>query len=102
MGDTLPAEASRGRLFDLLCIASLDGYFKNINPAFTRVLGYRAEDLPSKGFIEFVHPDDREATFAAVEQLAQGLDIVDFENRYRAADESWRWLAWKPRKTSML
>jgi len=61
-GDTLPAEASLGRLFDLLCIAGLDGYFKNINPAFTRVLGYRAEDLLSKGFIEFVHPEDRHPT----------------------------------------
>ena len=98
-GDAFPAEASLGRLFDLsldlLCIAGLDGYFKYINPAFTRVLGYRAEDLLSKAFIEFVHPDDREATLAAVEQLARGLDIVDFENRYRAADQSWRWLAWR-------
>lgn len=80
---------------DLLCIAGLDGYFKHVNPAFTRALGYQQEDLLSKAFIEFVHPDDHESTFAAVAQLAEGLDVVDFENRYLAADGSWRWLAWR-------
>ena len=37
------------------------------------VLGYRSEDLLSKAFIEFVHPDDREATLAAVNQLEFSL-----------------------------
>jgi len=98
-GDALPAKEKLERLFDLsldmLCVAGLDGYFKHVNPAFGRTLGYRDEDLLSKAFIEFVHPDDRADTIGAVEQLAQGLDIVDFENRYRAADGTWRWLAWR-------
>ncbi|MGD8328300.1 MAG: PAS domain-containing sensor histidine kinase [Acidobacteriota bacterium] len=98
-GGAIPSEENLRRLFDLsldlLCVAGLDGYFKHINPAFTRALGYRAEDLLSKAFVEFVHPEDQAATIAAVEQLAQGLDIVDFENRYRAADGTWRWLAWR-------
>ncbi len=94
-----PAVGDLERLFnmslDLLCIAGLDGYFKHLNPAFTTALGYQEEDLLSKGFIEFVHPDDHASTFAAVAQLAEGLDVVDFENRYLAADGSWRWLAWR-------
>ena len=94
-----PAKEELDRLFsmslDLLCIAGIDGYFKHVNPAFTRTLGYRQKDLLSKAFIEFVHPEDHENTMAAVEQLAQGLDVVDFENRYRAADGAWRWLAWR-------
>ena len=94
-----PARAELDRLFDmsldLLCIAGLDGYFKHVNPAFTRALGYQPEDLLRKAFIEFVHPDDREGTLREVERLAQGQDVVDFENRYRAADGSWRWLAWR-------
>jgi len=98
-GGGIPTPVELERLFnmslDLVCIAGLDGYFKHINPAFTRTLGYREEDLLSKAFVEFVHEDDHEATFAAVAQLAEGLDVVDFENRYLAADGAWRWLAWR-------
>jgi PAS domain S-box-containing protein len=94
-----PNEGDLDLLFDLsldlLCVAGLDGFFKRVNPAFSRVLGYRTEDLLSRAFVEFVHPDDQDATVAATEQLAHGQDVVDFENRYRAADGSWLWLEWR-------
>jgi len=97
--DRLPTPAELERLFnmslDMVCIAGLDGFFKHVNPAFTRTLGYREEDLLSKAFVEFVHPDDVEPTNAEVMRLAEGLDTVDFENRYLAADGTWRWLEWK-------
>jgi PAS domain S-box-containing protein len=80
---------------DLLCVAGTDGYFKQINPAFERVLGYEAEELLRCSFLEFVHPDDRADTLAAIDQLSRGLPVVDFQNRYLAKDGQYRWLAWR-------
>src|SRR5213593_4236755 len=80
---------------DLLCIANTDGFFTRVNPAFERVLGYSREELLSRRFIEFVHPDDWPGTLREMANLKEGLPVVDFENRYRARDGTYRWLAWR-------
>jgi PAS domain S-box-containing protein len=80
---------------DMLCIAGPDGFFKRINPAFERILGWTAEELLSRSFLEFVHPDDREKTEAVIEELAQGIPTVAFENRYQCADGSWKIISWR-------
>lgn len=82
---------------DLCCIAGFDGCFKCMNEAWQDVLGHSIETLMARPFLEFVHPDDREATTLAAEQLAHGLEVVSFANRYRHADGSYRWLLWKCR-----
>lgn len=81
---------------DLLCIASsADGRFIRVNPAWTEVLGWSEAELTSSAFIEFVHADDRDATVAATARLAAGATVVDFENRYRHKDGTYRWLNWR-------
>jgi PAS domain S-box-containing protein len=83
---------------DLIATASFDGYFTRVNPAFTRTLGYTQEELVARPFLDFVHPDDREATLAAVaEQTQAGHEVLAFQNRYRAKDGSYRWLEWTSR-----
>jgi PAS domain S-box-containing protein len=79
---------------DLLCIAGLDGYFKRVNPAVVRTLGYSEEELLSRPFLDFVHPDDLERSIEVVEALARGEQVVQFENRTRCRDGSFRWLQW--------
>jgi PAS domain S-box-containing protein len=79
---------------DLLCIAGFDGYFKRVNPAWQRVLGYSPEELLARPYIEFIHPDDRHATAKEATRLATGEEVVYFENRYLHKDGTWRWLLW--------
>ncbi|MBV9080925.1 MAG: PAS domain S-box protein, partial [Elusimicrobia bacterium] len=79
---------------DLMCVATADGYFERANDAWQRVLGYSIEELQSRPYIEFVHPDDRQATTAAAGRLAGNSEVVLFENRFRAKDGSYHWLVW--------
>lgn len=79
---------------DLHCIASIDGYFCHVNPAFETVLGHGEAELLSQPFMEFVHPDDIEKTTEALESLSQGTSVVAFENRYRCSDGSYKILQW--------
>ncbi len=80
---------------DMLCIAGTDGYFKRVNPAFERTLGWDTTTLVSKSFLEFVHPDDRPATTRELDKLARGIPSISFENRYRCADGSYKTLMWR-------
>jgi putative two-component system response regulator len=83
---------------DLVSTASFSGYFVQLNPAWKHVLGFELDALKRRPFLEFVHPDDVEASRAAVEsQAGSGEHLFNFQNRYRCADGSYRWLEWTSR-----
>ncbi len=95
---TAQAEGDLGPFFaqslDPLCVGGLDGFFKLVNPAWTALLGWAPEELRARAFIEFVHPDDRQATLAELARLAGGAEISRFDSRFRHRDGSHRWLRW--------
>ena len=78
----------------LVCVAGLDGYYKQVNATFERVLGYREEESLSRPFIEFIHPDDHAMARMHLESLAAGEVLVNFEDRNICKDGSYRWLSW--------
>jgi len=79
---------------DMLCIAGTDGYFKRVNPAFERTLGWTTDALLEHPFMDLVHPDDVPATVAEIGKLEQGIPTISFENRFRCADGTYRRLRW--------
>lgn len=82
---------------DLLCTATFEGWFIHLNGSWEDALGWAREELMSKPFLEFVHPDDREKTAAEAARIATGEYTVSFRNRYRHKNGDWRWIEWSSR-----
>jgi len=80
---------------DLLSIAGRDGYFRRVNRAWERVLGYPLPELYKLSWAELVHPDDQARTLAEFARANKTkTTMMFFENRYRHRDGSYRWLEW--------
>jgi PAS domain S-box-containing protein len=92
------AEEERDRLFnhsvDMLCIAGFDGRLQQVNPAWTKCLGWAEAELTHRPMLELIHPDDRAATLASRSHIQQGNPSVGFENRYQHKNGTYRWLSW--------
>ena len=82
---------------DMLCVLGFDGYFKRLNRAWERTLGFTIAELRSRPFYEFVHPDDRARTLNQNGDVRGGGRALGFENRYLCKDGSFRWLRWNAR-----
>src|SRR5690348_2112353 len=97
-GAARPREEHLEQLFslslDLLCVAGADGYFKLLNPAWEKTLGYSLAELLEHPYLDFIHPQDREPSSNAARQLLGGSQLIFFENRFRCKDGSYRWMLW--------
>lgn len=91
-------EKERDRFFslplDMFCIIGFNGYFQRLNPSWETTLGYNRSDLMQQPFLEFVHPEDRQATLVEMNALMNETPSRYFENRYRCQNGSYRWLGW--------
>jgi PAS domain S-box-containing protein len=93
------ARRDRDRFFeltaDLVCVADADGRLVLASPSWQRVLGYPVSEITSRPLVDFMHPDDREATLAGLASALVGTGrAYSFQNRYRSADGNYRWLEW--------
>jgi PAS domain S-box-containing protein len=79
---------------DMLARATFEGYFDRVNDQWTKVLGWTREELTSRPYTDFVHPDDVGSTDEETAALAEGGVTVEFVNRYRTKAGGWRWLEW--------
>jgi PAS domain S-box-containing protein len=104
MNETLEAQVrertlQRDRMWtlsaDIMMVSDRDGKILAVNPAWTRVLGWREDELVGASFLDFIHPEDVERTRCERRTFEQSQSIHRFENRYRARDGSIVWLSWK-------
>jgi len=80
---------------DLFCIADTDGNFRRLNTQWEKSLGYTIAELEGQRFLDFVHPDDMQATLDAISDLASQKEVLNFTNRYRHRDGTYRWIEWR-------
>jgi len=80
---------------DLLCIADTEGHFVKVNKAWEDILGYSKEDLETRKFLDFVHPDDMPLTLDAIGRLSEQKTVSGMVNRYKAKEGDYRWIEWK-------
>lgn len=80
---------------DLFCIANTSGKFLRLNKEWENVLGYSILEIENRYFMEFVHPEDIEATQNILNQLNEQSAVPNFINRYRCKNGEYRWIEWK-------
>lgn len=79
---------------DMIDVANKEGYFISINPAVTKILGYTQEEFLSQSYFDFIHPDDINRTDNEKHTLFKNIDTLDFVNRYRSKDGTYKWIEW--------
>lgn len=79
---------------ELVATCGFDGYFKQLNGAWEPTLGWKPEELLPNPFLDFVHPDDREAVVEEVNRLAEGETTAEFRLRALTKDGGVRWTEW--------
>jgi PAS domain S-box-containing protein len=83
---------------DLFAILGREATFLDVNPAWTRVLGWSRDELLRMGPVALVHPDDVEKTLAAASAHATPESALQgFESRFRTKDGGYRILRWSGR-----
>ncbi|MFS0774014.1 PAS domain-containing protein [Sphingomonas sp. 1P08PE] len=80
---------------DLLSVIDMSTtVIEAVNPAWTAALGWQQGEIEGRSYLDFLHPDDRDASRDAFERVRAGQAVLRFENRYRTRDGEWRWLSW--------
>jgi len=79
---------------DMLTVAGTDGFYKRLNPRWAEVLGWSEQELRSRPWRAFVHPDDLDASDHAEQTIRNGQPVYSFQNRYIAKNGRIRVLSW--------
>jgi len=79
---------------DLISIMDDTGKLKQINSAWSRVLGIDETELKNTEIRSLLHPDDIEKTFSTLRSAGKSQEMLTLINRYRAINGSYRFIRW--------
>ena len=82
---------------DVICTIDNEGKFVKVSKASSKIWGYEPEELEGKAYIDLVHSDDIEKTNKVAEEIMSGVNVTNFENRYRRKDGSVVPIIWSAR-----
>lgn len=69
--------------------------FVEVNPMLSAITGYDREELTSREFLDFVHPDDHDRAIGRADAIrSRGGVVKDFSVRYVRKDGEVRWIEW--------
>jgi PAS domain S-box-containing protein len=97
-GQVAARSAERARLWnlsqDMLARADYGGMMSAVSPAWQQVLGWNEQELLSRGYASFMHPEDEPQTLAAIARMAETREPARFENRIATRDGGWKPIEW--------
>jgi len=79
---------------DLICVANPSGEYIKVSRSCQKILGYTSEEFMDLGWSKLVHPDDIDLTRDKIAKQLEGVTAVDFVNRFRHKDGSYKSLEW--------
>jgi diguanylate cyclase (GGDEF)-like protein/PAS domain S-box-containing protein len=84
-------------LLDAICVVDTEGRYVFVSAAFERIFGYTPQEVIGKPMIDLVHPDDRERTLQAANEIMAGQPKPHFQNRYVRKDGRVIHIMWSAR-----
>jgi PAS domain S-box-containing protein len=79
---------------DMICVIDENLRLTSVNPASSRVVGYTPDELVGRPLLDFVAPDDREATGEALRLTQTSSPAAMFENRMLSKEGQTLDLLW--------
>lgn len=75
----------------LMAVAGIDGTLRQVNPSYTRLLGWETQQLQGRSYLDLIHREDRAEAAADLLKLRDGQEVSDRELRMLAAGGTERW-----------
>ncbi len=79
---------------DLLSISNFKGEIKQINAAWTSLLGWHTSELQNMNIYDLIHPDDIKITEDIRKKLYNTDRVLSFTNRYKTTNGEYRIIQW--------